>query len=140
MLTQGPAPDPKCKSNISSFLTLPHLLGCLIFTWNSVSIVLLFWMIGEWDRWGVVDSYQGVWGWTGNKYYLKVFFPCAFVFCSLMLSVPFFKWLEHDSCCVCFCASYLFSLSPVPLTKSYWGMEVFVSVMKNYLWSQAFRC
>ena len=25
MLTQGPAPDPKCKFNISSFLTLPHL-------------------------------------------------------------------------------------------------------------------
>ena len=30
MLTQGPAPDPKCKLNISSFLTLPHLLDCLI--------------------------------------------------------------------------------------------------------------
>ena len=23
-------PDPKCKLNISSFLTLPHLLYCLI--------------------------------------------------------------------------------------------------------------
>ena len=41
MLTQGPAPDPKCKLNISSFLTLPHLLDCLICTRNSVSIVLL---------------------------------------------------------------------------------------------------
>ena len=29
MLTQGPAPDPKCKLNISSFLTLPHLLNSL---------------------------------------------------------------------------------------------------------------
>ena len=41
MLTQGPAPDPKCKLNISSFLTLPHLLDCLICTRNSVSIALL---------------------------------------------------------------------------------------------------
>ena len=30
MLTQGPAPDPKCKLKISSFLTLPHPLDCLI--------------------------------------------------------------------------------------------------------------
>ena len=30
MLTQGPSPDPKCKLNISSFFTLPHLLGFLI--------------------------------------------------------------------------------------------------------------
>ena len=41
MLTQGPAPDPKCKLNFSSFLTLPHLLVCLICIRNSVSIVLL---------------------------------------------------------------------------------------------------
>ena len=41
MLTQGPAPDPKCKLNISSFLTLPHFSDCLICTRNSVSIILL---------------------------------------------------------------------------------------------------
>ena len=41
MLSQGPAPAPKCKLNISSFLTLPHLLDCLICIRNSVSIVLL---------------------------------------------------------------------------------------------------
>ena len=35
------APDPKCKLNISSFLTLSHLLDCLICTRNFVSIVLL---------------------------------------------------------------------------------------------------
>ena len=45
MLTQGPAPDPNSKLNISSFFTLPHLLDCLICTRNSVSIV-------RWDRWG----------------------------------------------------------------------------------------
>ena len=38
---QGPTPDPKCKLNISSFFTFPHLLDCLICTTNSVSIVLL---------------------------------------------------------------------------------------------------
>ena len=55
MLTQGPAPDPKCKSNISSFLTLPHLSDCLVYIRNSVSIVFLLEMVGEWDRLGVVD-------------------------------------------------------------------------------------
>ena len=128
MLTQGPTPSPKCKLNISSFLTLPHWLDCLICTRNSVSIVLLLWMMGGWDRWGVVDSYQGVGGGTGGGYYLIVFFICAFVFWSLM-SCLFFKWVEHDSCCVCFFVYYLFSLSPVPLTRSYWGIEIVVPVM-----------
>ena len=41
MLTQGPAPDPKCKLSISSFLALPHLLDCLICTRNSLFVVLL---------------------------------------------------------------------------------------------------
>ena len=36
MLTQGPTPEPKCNLNISSYLTLPHLLDCLICTRNSV--------------------------------------------------------------------------------------------------------
>ena len=128
MLTQGPTPSPKCKLNISSFLTLPHWLDCLICTRNSVSIVLLLWMMGGWDRWGVVDSYQGVGGGTGGGYYLIVFFICAFVFWSLM-SCLFFKWVEHDSCCVCFFVYYLFSLSLVPLTRSYWGIEIVVPVM-----------
>ena len=118
--------------NIWSFLTLPHLLDCLICTRNSVSIVLLLWMMGGWDRWGVVDSYQGVGGGTGGGYYLIVFFICAFVFWSLM-SCLFFKWVEHDSCCVCFFVYYFFSLSPVPLTGSYWGIEIVVSVMQHYL-------
>ena len=41
MLTHGPMPDSKCKLNISSFLTFPHLLDYLIWTKNSVWIVLL---------------------------------------------------------------------------------------------------
>ena len=84
--------------------------------------------MGGWDRWGVVDSYQGVGGGTGGGYYLIVFFICAFVFWSLM-SCLFFKCVEHDSCCVCFFVYYLFSLSPVPLTRSYWDIEIVVSIM-----------
>ena len=55
MVTQGPAPDPKCKLNILPFLTLPHLLDCLICSGTSMSIVLLLQMVGRWDRWGVVN-------------------------------------------------------------------------------------
>ena len=77
MLTQRPAPDSKYKLNISSFLTLPHLLDCMICTRNSVSIVLLS-MMGVWDRWGMVDSYQGVGGETGGGYYLIYFFYLCF--------------------------------------------------------------
>ena len=97
MLTQGTAPDPKCKLNISSFLTLPHSLDCLICNRNSVPIVLLLGMMRGWDRSGgeVVDSYQGVGGVTGGVYYVTVFFfflifICGFVFWSLM-PCPFFK-------------------------------------------------
>ena len=60
MLIQGPAPDPKYKLNTSSFLTLPHLSECLICTRNSMSIILLLQMIGEWDRWGWL-IYNRVW-------------------------------------------------------------------------------
>ena len=41
MLAQGATQGPKSKLNISSFITLPHLLDCLISTRNYVSIVLL---------------------------------------------------------------------------------------------------
>ena len=56
MLTQGPAPDPKCKLSTSSFLALPHLSDCLIYTRDSMSGVLLLQMVQGWDRWGVVHS------------------------------------------------------------------------------------
>ena len=57
MLTQGSAPDSKCKLIMSSFLTLPHLLYCLICTRNTMFIVLLLEMMGEWDKWDMVDLY-----------------------------------------------------------------------------------
>ena len=81
MLTKGPMLDPKCKLNISSFVTLPHLLDCLICTRNFVSIVLLLGMLGGGlDRWGVVDSYQCVGGATGGGYYHTIFLFLLFSF------------------------------------------------------------
>ena len=44
--TQGPTPDTKFKLIISSFLTLPHLLDCLVCTKNAMSIVLLLQIMG----------------------------------------------------------------------------------------------
>ena len=54
MLTQGPAPDPKCELNITSFLTLPHPLHCPICAKDIMVTVLLLQVIGEWEGWGVV--------------------------------------------------------------------------------------
>ena len=109
-----------------------HIYQILIWARNSLSIILLLWMMEGWDRWGeVVASYQSLGGGTGDGYYLLVcflfVFTYAFVFWSRM-SCLFFKWVEHDSCCVCFFVYYLFSLSLVPLTRSYWSMEI-VSVI-----------
>ena len=60
--------------------------------------------------------------WWVLSHSLFFFLTCAFVFCSLM-------FIEHHSCFVCFFVYYLFSLSLVPLTKSYWGLEIVVPVM-----------
>ena len=47
-------------------------------------------MMGGWDRWGVVASYQGLGGGTGGGYYLLVCFLCLFLFVLLSfgLSCP----------------------------------------------------
>ena len=117
-------------SIIHSFWHMLRLVNnCPICTRSSVSIVLLLRTMGGWQRWGLVDSYQGVGGGEqGSGYYPIVFFICAFVFWSLM-SCLFFKWVGHDSCCVCFFVYYLISLSRVPLTTSYWSIEIVVSGM-----------
>ena len=81
----------------------------------------------------MVDLYQGVGGGTEGGYYLIVCFFYLFLLFVLSCPVSFFKSVEHDSCCVCFFVYYLFSLSPVPLTRSYWGIEIVLSVMLNYL-------
>ena len=68
ILTQGPAPDPKCKLNISSFLTLPHPLHCLICAKNIMIIVLLLQMMGEIRRLGG-GSFMLGWGNNGSVSY-----------------------------------------------------------------------
>ena len=52
MLTEGPAPDPKCELNITSFLTLPHPLHCPICAKDIMVTVLLFQVIGGMERFG----------------------------------------------------------------------------------------
>ena len=57
MLTQGPAPDPKCELNITSFLTLLHPLHCPICAKDNMVTVLLLQVMGRWEGWGVVHLY-----------------------------------------------------------------------------------
>ena len=82
MLTQGPPSDPKCKLNILSSLTLPHLASTLSHLYQEFCVNCIFIESDE-----VVDSYQGVGGGTEGGYYLIVFliFVCGFVFWSLMV-------------------------------------------------------
>ena len=130
MLTQGPSPDPKCKVNISSFLTLPHLSDCLIYTKNSMSIVLLLQMMWGWDRWGWMIYNRVLW--EGDRRWVLTCSFFSLVFLSFVLSCPlslFFKLLEHDSCCFSLFVFYFFSLPLVPLNRSYWCIEIVVSVM-----------
>ena len=80
LVTQGPALDPKCKLIISLFLTLPHLLDCLICIRNAMSIVLLLQMMQGWDR-----------GKRGGLIYIRAwvcFFLCFCILLSHVLS-PF---------------------------------------------------
>ena len=85
MLTHRTVPDPKCKLIISTFLTIPHLLACLICTRNSMSIVLLFQIMGGWHgvgRWGGGLIFIFI---LGCGYHIIVF---AFVLCfCILLSV-----------------------------------------------------
>ena len=83
ILTQGPTPDPKCKLIISPFLSLPHLLDCLICTRNAMSIILLFQLMG--------DGLGGEWliyirVWVGNRgrvssysFFSVFLYVCVFV-------------------------------------------------------------
>ena len=54
MLTQGPAPDPKCELNITSFLRLPHPLYCPICAKDIMVTVYLLQVMVGWKGWGVV--------------------------------------------------------------------------------------
>ena len=67
MLTSEQVPDLKFMLNISLFLTLPHLLDCLICTRNAMSIVLLLQLMGDrlGSRWLI---YFRVW--VGGRMFL----------------------------------------------------------------------
>ena len=117
MLTQGPAPDPKCKLVISSFLTLPRLLDFLICTRNAMFIVLLLQTMLGCDRWE--GGGGGHWfilrcglGDRGG-YYLTVF-VFSLCFCILLPHVlsPFIQvarwwWLL----CLFLCFFFIFFVS-----------------------------
>ena len=124
MLTQGPAPDPKSKLIISPFLTLQHLLDCVICTRSTISIILLQTM-GGWNRWG---GEVGGWfivgcGWGDRGcissysfcFFLVLwYFSCALVFWSFAASLlsPFISvarrwWLL----CLFLCFYFIFFVS-----------------------------
>ena len=97
MMTKWLALDPKGKLIISSLLTLQHLLHSLNCTRNAMSYVLLLPMMVC-----VCVCLCGVriWFLLGYVVFVVEFLSCAFVFCSLLFSVPLFRWLEDDGCCV----------------------------------------
>ena len=111
--TQGPIPDPKCRLIISSFLTLPHLLDCLICTRNVVSIVLLLQIMGGWDMWGVVHLYYGVGGGRGGGYHLMVFvfFFCFYILLSYVLSTFTQVARTLQLLCLFLCFFFIFLVS-----------------------------
>ena len=91
MLTQGPTPDPKCKLIISPFLSLPHLLDCLICTRNAMSIVLLLQLMGDGlgGEWFVyIRVWVGNGGWVSSYIFFFCFFVCFCILLSHFLS-PF---------------------------------------------------
>ena len=119
MLIQGPAPDPKCNLNISSFLNtstlirLPHL-------YQEFCVHFIFIRNGGGD--GISGGwliYNRMWeGGQGVGIILQVlFFFLSLVLLLFILSCPlslYFKRLEHDSCCVflCFFVFFFFVSGP----------------------------
>ena len=81
MLTQGPAPDPKCELNITSFLTLPHPLYCPICAKDIMVTVLLLQVMG--DRKVGGGSFILGFGW-GDRGWVSYFFCFLFCFCAVV--------------------------------------------------------
>ena len=115
----------------STFVRLSHLyqkfcVHCIvIMNDGGMGAVGVGWFT-SWCGWG-----GG--GGTECRYYLIV---CFYLWFCLLVSHVLFLFSvsrEHDSYCVCFFVYCFFSLSPVPLTGSYWGIEIVVSVMQHYL-------
>ena len=86
--------------------------------------------MGGWHRWRLADSYQCVGGLQGGGYYLNsLFFYLSFCLLFSHALSHFLSEFYLFFILYCFFVYYLFSLSPVPLTRSYWGIETVVSVM-----------
>ena len=135
MLTQVPTPDPKCKPIISSFLTLPQLLDCLLCTRNVMSIALLQMMV-EWDRCRHL-IYIRVWlGEQGVGIILSFFSLCFCFFVLSGLHSPYLGDLSMMDVVSVHLFFSLFYLSLVPLTRRYWSIEIVVSVVWNYFKNQ----
>ena len=80
MLTQGPAPDPKCELNITSFLMLPHPLHCLICAEDIMIIVLLLQVMGNRKVGGCSFMLGFGWGYREWVSYFFYYFFSLFVF------------------------------------------------------------
>ena len=117
-LTQGPAPDPKCKLNFTSFLTLPHSFDCPICAKSSLFIVLFVQILGGRDVCGWGEGREGVY---------IIFFFVRVVFCFILPLVPFIRSTRERWSCVVF-FFLLISLSSVPLTRRYCCFETVVLV------------
>lgn len=113
-------------SNISLFLMLSYLLGCLIYTSNAITTD------GPEMPWALYCYYKwwgnGIGGdcliyikmWVGRQavsitldFLFCFFFSSVFVVCYLTFSVPLFRWLEHDGCC----AFYVFPFFLLSLVR-----------------------
>ena len=81
MLTQGPTSDPKCKLDISSFLTLPHSPDCLICA-KEIMIIVFLQMMGGWEGWG---WFIHVRIWLRRKWVVLKFL--YFLFCLVLLLI-----------------------------------------------------
>ena len=104
MLTQEPVPDPKCELNITSFLTLPHPLHCLICAKDIMVILLLLQVMGDGKVGG--GSFMLGFGW-GDRGWVSCFFYFLFCFCAVVLS-----WLVDDSLlCLFQCSFFTFFVS-----------------------------
>ena len=85
MLTQVPAPDPKCELNITSFLTLLYPLHCPICLKDIMVTVFLLEVMGGWEDWGgslILGLGCRDRGWVSFFYFLLCF--SAVFNCSLM--------------------------------------------------------
>ena len=91
IMSQGPAQDPKCKLNILSFLTLPHLSDCLI----CAKEIMIICVVNANDRGGggrggevggwFVQVFLGG-GQMENGYHIYIFFCSVFVLLFIILS------------------------------------------------------